>query len=103
MTYPITIPSFEGKKGVLIIHFIHGADDAGDRGSYYSLIDQEGNLIQNGFSLFDHDVVIRQVVAAEQTYTFTITDHDTEFIGKHPGNLGNIEIQLDIEQHKYKP
>lgn len=96
LTWRVLIPAYQGLRAELRIEVKHGADDTGDKGIHYSLLNVKGKPISNGFLARKGVELIKYPVEPSQQYSFTLNDHDTEFNGSHPGNIGQINIKLDV-------
>lgn len=101
LTWALKVGDYDGVRAQLRIRVGHGSDDTGDKGIYYSLLDAKGKTVSDGFLRSNKkgagkgDLVTYPVEPAQQ-YSFTLTDLDTEFTGKHPGNGGQISVELDV-------
>ena len=71
-------------------------DDTGDKGIHYSLLNAKGKPVSKGFLASKGKELIKYPVEPSEQYSFTLNDHDTEFNGSHPGNIGWINIKLDV-------
>lgn len=95
LPYRIHIPPYKG-TGTIKIGLAHGADDSGDHGATYKLLDWEDNIIMQGFSKRKDYEWIRYPVQPGQDYFFRIEDKDTSLSGGYPGNGGKIKIELEV-------
>lgn len=93
--WQVEIPDYKNSKGSLRIGLRHGADDSGDKGIEYRLLTYLGEKVAEGFSDKDGYVWIEHPVKPGEKYTFVIADRDTTFIGRYPGNGGDVKIDLE--------
>lgn len=96
LTWPVTIPDYQGLRAELRIQVSNGQDDTGDKGIYYSLLNVKGEPVSGGLLTSKGGKLIKYPVEPSQQYFFTLNDHDTELSGKNPGNLGQVAIELDV-------
>ena len=95
LKYPIRIPEFKG-SGVLKIGIKHGADNTGDKGLTYALLQADGAAAGSGFFNGGDYQWIQHPVVGKQELLLVLTDADTEMTGQSPGNGGQIVIELDV-------
>lgn len=102
LSWPITVPDFKGVRGELRVGVNNAADDTGDKGVYYALLDARQQPLSSGFLNGDQTQWVRYPVTPGQQLFVTLSDHDTVLAGELSGNRGKIHIELDVVLHEFK-
>ena len=95
LKFPIAVPDFPNKAGVLEIAVGHPSDDSGDKAMRFSLLNTDGEIIRKGSMRTKNTHLIRHKVKPNSHLTLLLTDKDISFTGPEPGNKGTLQIQLE--------
>ncbi|MGE4285087.1 MAG: metallophosphoesterase [Phycisphaerae bacterium] len=95
LEYAVCIPEFNTGKAVLKVGVGHAADNAGDKGVTYKLVTADGAVVKEGFIKSSDFDWISCPASSGAEFTFIISDLDTSFEGKAPGNGGRIKVEMD--------
>jgi len=96
--YKVNVEKTSGTDQWLTVGIGHGADDSGDNGMHYRLINAKGKTIDTRFLWHDGIDRFEYKINESGEYTIKLYDKDTEFKGKYPGNGGTILIQKKTKQ-----
>lgn len=101
LRYPIELPPDlgRGKKGrhFLIAYVSGAADDTGDKGLNIRLLDGTGQTVMERKVWRDGKFWLFEEVQPGSRWTLVLSDHDTAFTGKYPGNGGEVAIMVGSE------
>jgi predicted phosphodiesterase len=101
-SWSIQVPDFQGGRGELRVGVQNAWDESGDEGVYYTLMDTQHRSVSSGFFSGKGTEWVKYAVKPKQRFFFTLSDHDTELAGEHPGNDGRLQIELDIVRHEFQ-
>jgi hypothetical protein len=102
LRWPLKVTDYEGVRGQLRIRVGH------NKGIHYSLLDAKGKTVSDGFLSSSSDgswwskrnkkegKLMTYPVEPGEQYFFVLSDQDTKFTGKRPGNSGHINVELDV-------
>jgi len=79
-------------KNTVQIGIFGGADDSGDKGITFTLIDKNGKQFLSGFSNSTSWEWFSLNPQESREFTLSIIDMDTKLKGKHPGNGGMVKV-----------
>ena len=97
LSFPIPAPADQRSPIDLVAVVEHPADDSGDRGLYYSLVDAKGDVIRSGFSSSRGSVSLRARMPVGAEWQLVIEDRDTRLGGRMPGNGGAVMVKGWVE------
>ncbi len=97
LTWPLKLPGSKKDSGVLRFCVGHSADDTGDRGCWFRLLDPDGNEVKAQYVRSRGDLWFDHPVTLGATWTLVIEDKDARLGGRHPGNGGSVEARLIYE------
>ncbi|MHC4777333.1 MAG: metallophosphoesterase family protein [Planctomycetota bacterium] len=96
LSFPFEVPEFPEEEGLLRIALEETLDDSGDRGICYSLLDEHGMSVKNGYLGLKAVSIVDFPVPPKSRWTFLLVDGDTKLDGKKPGNSGTIEVRVNF-------
>ena len=90
--FQFVLPTEIESKGMLKIGIYGGADDSGDGGVSFHIHNKNGKKILTGFSNAKGWEWFSLEPKDVREFILTIEDSDTSFIGKYPGNGGQVKV-----------
>ena len=76
------------------------ADNSGDRGLHYQLIDPGGKVAKRGFLESADTLTISHETELSGRWRLLIEDDDTSFEGDSPGNNGTVRVRVSPVGHQ---
>jgi len=98
LEYPFKVPNISSDKMTIHVGITHAADNSGDDGLTYQLVDALNRNIKDGFIKETGTFWFKHKVRSGSSWKLILHDLDTSFEGKYPGNGGFVEVILKPDE-----